>query len=176
MLLAFCILIGWLIALVSSLWSLYVCASAAQFQYVHVNIHVYNMFSFRCAYVHVQMWIICVHMCMLQGTGSDRCTTMGIHVYATGLRFRPLYDFGFVALDILYTYPEDNGVYTCKATNKCGSDTTQTQPHCVGESINQSIIIGSLSIADIRDVSDWESERERTIFICYKLDKIGKQS
>lgn len=50
-----------------------------------------------------------------------------------GHKFKPLYDFGFVALDILYTYPEDSGIYTAKATNKYGSDTTQTVLHCTGQ-------------------------------------------
>lgn len=51
----------------------------------------------------------------------------------SGHKFKPLYDFGFVALDILYTYPEDSGTYTAKATNKLGSDTTQTVLHCTGK-------------------------------------------
>lgn len=43
---------------------------------------------------------------------------------AQGHRFRTMYDFGYVALDILYAYPEDNGTYTCKATNTLGEVTT----------------------------------------------------
>ncbi|XP_031367951.1 titin isoform X4 [Apis dorsata] len=38
----------------------------------------------------------------------------------TGHRFRKTHDFGYVALDILYTYPEDAGTYMCKATNLAG--------------------------------------------------------
>lgn len=38
----------------------------------------------------------------------------------TGHRFRTTHDFGYVALDILYTYPEDSGTYMCKATNLAG--------------------------------------------------------
>lgn len=38
----------------------------------------------------------------------------------TGHRFRTTHDFGYVALDILYTYTEDSGTYMCKATNKLG--------------------------------------------------------
>ena len=37
-----------------------------------------------------------------------------------GHRFRTTYDFGFVALDILYAYPEDSGTYTCRAINALG--------------------------------------------------------
>lgn len=42
----------------------------------------------------------------------------------TGHRHRPLHDFGYVALDIVGTIPEDNGVYTCRATNALGYDET----------------------------------------------------
>ena len=49
-----------------------------------------------------------------------------------GHRFRPMYDFGFVALDILYTFPEDTGIYLCKATNKYGSDVNQVTLRCLG--------------------------------------------
>lgn len=38
----------------------------------------------------------------------------------TGHRFKTTHDFGYVALDILYTYAEDSGTYMCKATNLVG--------------------------------------------------------
>ena len=44
---------------------------------------------------------------------------------AQGHRFRTTYDFGFVALDILYAYPEDSGTYTCVAKNVLGEISTQ---------------------------------------------------
>ena len=44
-----------------------------------------------------------------------------------GHRFRPVNDFGFVALDILDLIPEDKGVYKCIATNKYGQDSTQIE-------------------------------------------------
>lgn len=37
-----------------------------------------------------------------------------------GHRYRTTHDFGYVALDILYSYAEDSGIYMCKATNKLG--------------------------------------------------------
>jgi len=41
-----------------------------------------------------------------------------------GHRFKTTYDFGFVALDILYVYPEDSGNYMCKARNAIGEAVT----------------------------------------------------
>ena len=54
-------------------------------------------------------------------------------MFVTGHRFRTTNDFGYVALDILYTYPEDNGVYMCRAVNKVGEDQIQTPLQCVGK-------------------------------------------
>lgn len=42
----------------------------------------------------------------------------------TGHRFKSLHDFGFVALDVLYAYPEDSGVYMCRAVNEAGEAVT----------------------------------------------------
>ena len=38
----------------------------------------------------------------------------------SGHRFRPAYDFDYVALDLLSVYPEDSGVYACHARNAYG--------------------------------------------------------
>lgn len=47
------------------------------------------------------------------------------------------YDFGLVSLDLLWTYPEDDGVYECIATNAVGQDTTRAELKCKG---NRTII------------------------------------
>lgn len=47
-----------------------------------------------------------------------------------GHRFRYTFEFGYVALDILYTYPEDEGEYVCKATNELGEDITKAELKC----------------------------------------------
>lgn len=39
-------------------------------------------------------------------------------------RFTPIYDFGYVAMNFGWVYPEDSGVYVCKATNLYGTDET----------------------------------------------------
>lgn len=50
----------------------------------------------------------------------------------TGHRFKTTHDFGYVALDILYTYAEDSGTYMCKATNLLGEavNTCQINVSC----------------------------------------------
>ena len=47
-----------------------------------------------------------------------------------GHRFRFTFEFGYVALDILYTYPEDEGEYVCKAVNELGEDITRAELRC----------------------------------------------
>jgi hypothetical protein len=56
--------------------------------------------------------------------------TMKVEWYRNGVpipqghRFKTTYDFGFVALDVLYAYPEDSGTYMCKAKNAAGEAVT----------------------------------------------------
>lgn len=47
-----------------------------------------------------------------------------------GHRFRPIHDFGYVALDIVDLIAEDSGVYTCRAVNLIGIDETQVKLDC----------------------------------------------
>lgn len=47
-----------------------------------------------------------------------------------GHRFRPIHDFGYVALDIIDLIAEDSGVYTCRAVNLVGTDETQCTLDC----------------------------------------------
>lgn len=52
--------------------------------------------------------------------------------FATGSRVHMLNDFGFVVLDMDYTYARDSGEYICRATNKWGSATTKATLTCRG--------------------------------------------
>lgn len=51
---------------------------------------------------------------------------------ATGSRVHQLNDFGFIALDLDYSYVRDSGEYTCRATNRWGSATTTAKVTCIG--------------------------------------------
>jgi hypothetical protein len=55
-------------------------------------------------------------------------------------RYEIKYDFGFVSLNLLWTYPEDDGIYECVATNAVGQDKTRAELKCKG---NRSIIYDS---------------------------------
>lgn len=50
----------------------------------------------------------------------------------SGHRFRPIHDFGYVALDIVDLIAEDSGTYTCRAVNVVGADETTCTLHCRG--------------------------------------------
>ena len=47
-----------------------------------------------------------------------------------GHRFRPIHDFGYVALDIVGLISEDTGSYTCRATNNVGTAEARVSLHC----------------------------------------------
>lgn len=49
-----------------------------------------------------------------------------------GHRFRPIHDFGYVALDIIDVIAEDSGQYTCRAVNLVGTDETTCTLNCRG--------------------------------------------
>lgn len=51
-----------------------------------------------------------------------------------GHRFRPAFDFDYVALDLLSVYPVDSGIYTCRATNKLGQSVTSAAVKVTGMS------------------------------------------
>ena len=57
-----------------------------------------------------------------------------------GSRFRPIHDFGYVALDIVGLIPEDAGVYTCRAENLNGADQVDVELKVKG---TKSILTGS---------------------------------
>ncbi|GMT09920.1 hypothetical protein PFISCL1PPCAC_1217, partial [Pristionchus fissidentatus] len=50
-------------------------------------------------------------------------------------RFRPMFDFGYVALDILYAYPEDSGVYELVARNELGETKCQLELVVTGDKV-----------------------------------------
>ena len=56
---------------------------------------------------------------------------------SSGHRFKTTYDFGFVALDLLYSYPEDSGTYMCKATNLVGEAVTTCNVGVEGGSVGR---------------------------------------
>ncbi|XP_055645258.1 titin-like, partial [Toxorhynchites rutilus septentrionalis] len=54
------------------------------------------------------------------------------HPITVGHRFRPIHDFGYVALDIIDLIAEDSGTYMCRAVNLVGVDEVAVQLVCRG--------------------------------------------
>nr|XP_029725955.1 titin-like isoform X8 [Aedes albopictus] len=54
------------------------------------------------------------------------------HPITIGHRFRPIHDFGYVALDIIDLIAEDSGTYMCRAVNLVGVDEVAVQLSCRG--------------------------------------------
>ena len=82
-----------------------------------------------------------------------------------GHRFRPQFDFDFVTLDILYVYPEDSGLYTCKAKNLFGEAVSSCQLICHGKS--QRVICEtelSDSMEEIKRLEERNRRYERQLF------------
>lgn len=50
--------------------------------------------------------------------------------FATGSRVHMINDFGFVVLDMEYTYARDAGEYICRASNKWGTATSKAKLIC----------------------------------------------
>ncbi|KAF0303160.1 Titin [Amphibalanus amphitrite] len=79
----------------------------------------------------------------------------------TGHRFRTTHDFGYVALDILYSYPEDSGTYMCKATNE------------VGEAVNTCTIkVGGKAAPPEKNVTEVGDRRRQGAVICIRESRI----
>ena len=58
-----------------------------------------------------------------------------------GHRFRPIHDFGYVALDIVGLISEDSGTYTCRATNNVGSCECQVTLNCKSKFFKSYILL-----------------------------------
>ncbi|CAB4067573.1 TTN [Lepeophtheirus salmonis] len=77
----------------------------------------------------------------------------------TGHRFRMTHDFGYVALDILYAYPEDSGTYMCKASNKLGEAVNTCSVSVIGK---QSLLLDSQHAESWQKIQHLESRSHQT--------------
>ena len=59
--------------------------------------------------------------------------TMDGRPLKTGHKFRPAYDFDYVALDLLQVYPEESGLYKCVARNAYGQAETSARVKVAGK-------------------------------------------
>ncbi len=94
-------------------------------------------------------------------------------------RFTPIYDFGYVAMNFGWVYPEDSGEYLCRATNKYGSDETRAVIKTTGRPgiiYDSQLPKGMQSVEMIREmetawqrapeeVQDEEKQKEKPVFV-----------
>uniref|UniRef100_A0A182WJ15 Ig-like domain-containing protein n=1 Tax=Anopheles minimus TaxID=112268 RepID=A0A182WJ15_9DIPT len=71
-----------------------------------------------------------------------------------GHRFKTTYDFGFVALDILYAHAEDTGTYMCKAKNAIGEAVTTC---AVKVTANAGLYLETLDEQRLQKIKELES-------------------
>jgi hypothetical protein len=78
---------------------------------------------------------VCV--CMYMYVHMSSCETLFLLfticiVILSANRVTTMHDFGYVALNMKYVYPEDSGSYTCRATNELGQAVTSSTlvVHC----------------------------------------------
>lgn len=76
-------------------------------------------------------------------------------------RFTPIYDFGYVAMNFGWVYPEDSGEYVCRATNLYGMDETRAVIKTAGKPgiiYESQLPKGMKSIERIREMeAAWQS-------------------
>lgn len=76
-----------------------------------------------------------------------------------GHRFRPIHDFGYVALDIVDLIAEDSGTYTCRAVNLNGTDETTCTLQCRG---GQQILTTTQNEAGLEQIHYLEDRTKHT--------------
>jgi titin len=81
----------------------------------------------------------------------------------TGHRFKTTYDFGFVALDILYAYAEDSGTYMCKARNAAGEAVTTANVEVIAKSGLYLDTMDEQRLKKIRDLESYERPKKEEV-------------
>jgi len=73
---------------------------------------------------HMFLHLICLNF-LLWCIPLERFLLTVSNINPTENRFTPIYDFGYVAMNFGWVYPEDSGEYLCRATNLYGMDETR---------------------------------------------------
>lgn len=88
-----------------------------------------------------------------------------------GHRFRPIHDFGYVALDIVDLIAEDTAIYTCRAVNLIGYDEAVVKLVCQGSAQILTSTQNEVGLEQIQYLED-KSRYQRT----EEIDESSKQA
>uniref|UniRef100_A0A915K9H6 Ig-like domain-containing protein n=1 Tax=Romanomermis culicivorax TaxID=13658 RepID=A0A915K9H6_ROMCU len=77
-------------------------------------------------------------------------------ILKSGSKYKIGQDFGFATLDILYTYPEDSGIFVCRITNDDGQILTSGVLRCTAK---ESIIFSTTNPESVQKIIELETPR-----------------
>lgn len=86
-----------------------------------------------------------------------------------GHRFKTTYDFGFVALDILYAHAEDTGTYMCRAKNAVGEAVTTA---AVSAAANSVLYMDTLDEQRLQKIRQLESYQKP---VAAEVEEVGQK-
>uniref|UniRef100_A0A913I9R6 Ig-like domain-containing protein n=1 Tax=Strongyloides stercoralis TaxID=6248 RepID=A0A913I9R6_STRER len=76
-------------------------------------------------------------------------------------RYKTMFDFGYVALDILYVYPEDSGIYKCVASNELGSVESSIELNVTKKN---SLFLEAQHPEGLEKIKELEAPKERKLY------------
>ena len=80
-----------------------------------------------------------------------------------GHRFRTFYDFGYIALDVLYVYPEDTGTFKVVARNRLGQAETGKELQVTATSKIDTSTLHDQSMGQIQALEGRKTKKEALI-------------
>lgn len=88
----------------------------------------------------------------------------------SGSRYAISHDFGYVSVDIAYVYPEDSGIYTCRAINQRGQALSTAALRVKGKSLIDTTTLHPTGHQGLERIKQLEETVERPPIVESKPD------